>query len=177
MTTMVRALIGNRWRMWTLIILLSLTDVSTVLSLEGARITHRCSSSIYRKFLLQFCPLNLYTDFRENFLDTQSVLYLPNPIEVVEWKREHVFLLSFEHVPLSQINYSVVKYSVVRSPAHLVMQLPWANLQFEYRRAVLFVIFWWKCCFGWVVNDAVCGSVNGSFIRKQYFLAHHTLVW
>lgn len=118
-----RLLIGNRWRMWSLIIVLSLSDVSTVLSLEDARVAHSCSSSIYRKFLLQFCPLNLYTVFMENFLDTQSISYLPNPIEVVEWKREHVFLLSFEHVPVSQITDSIVKYSTVHSPMDLVMQL------------------------------------------------------
>jgi hypothetical protein len=171
---MVQTLIGNRWRMWSLITLLSLTDMSTVSSVEGARIAYSYSPSIYGKFLLQFCPLNLYADFMENFLDTPRILYLLNPIEAVEWKREHVFLLSFEHVPFSQITDSIVRYNIVHSPTALVIQLLWVNLQLEYRRAVLFVLFRWKYCFIWLVKDAVGGSVNESFICKQYFLAHHT---
>lgn len=137
---------------------------------------HSCISSIYRKFLLQFCPLNLYTNFMKIFLDTQRILYLANPTEVIEWKREHVFLLSFEHVPFSQITDSIVKYSIVHSPADPVMQFLWVNLQFQYRRTVLFVLFRRKYCFTRLVNDVVCGSVNGSFIRKQCFLAHHILL-
>jgi hypothetical protein len=141
-----------------------MTDMSTVSSVEGARIAHSYGPSIYGKFLLQFFLLNLYTDFMENSLDTQSILYLLNSAEAVEWKRDHVFLILFEHVPFSQITDSIVKYNIVHLPTDLIIQVLWVNLQFEYWRAVLFLLFRRKCCFIWLVNDDVGGSVNESFM-------------
>jgi hypothetical protein len=51
--------------------------------------------------------------------------------ELVKWRREHVFLSSFGHVPFSQITDSLAKYIIVHSPTDLVILLLWVNLNFS----------------------------------------------
>lgn len=72
----VQTLIGNRCWMCRLIIFFLLTDMSTILSIGGARTSSTLSTTFIKKIRLQFYLLNLYTYFMEYLLDTQSTYYI-----------------------------------------------------------------------------------------------------